>query len=150
MSLLIPPPLVMVMFGAAMWGLSRFLPEGHISFSFQVPMAIALLVVGGFLIGISVASLVLARTTVNPLKPSKASSLVTDGVFGISRNPIYVGDLFILAALVVWLGNLLNIVLLVVFAWYITTFQIQPEERALSALFKEQYSSYCSRVRRWL
>jgi protein-S-isoprenylcysteine O-methyltransferase Ste14 len=150
MNLLIPPPLVMVIFGAAMWGVSLFLPVGHFSFSLQVPVAITLSVVGVLLAGISVGSLVLARTTVNPLKPSDASSLITDGLYSISRNPIYLGDLLILTALAVWLGNLLNVILLVVFAWYITRFQIQPEERALTALFADQYTSYCSRVRRWL
>jgi protein-S-isoprenylcysteine O-methyltransferase Ste14 len=36
-----------------------------------------------------------ARTTVNPMDPSKASCLVTDGVFRVSRNPMYLALLLL-------------------------------------------------------
>ena len=32
----------------------------------------------------------------------------------------------------------------------ITRFQIQPEERALQAIFGEDFARYAGRVRRWL
>jgi protein-S-isoprenylcysteine O-methyltransferase Ste14 len=56
----------------------------------------------------------------------------------------------ILAALAVWLGNLVNVVPLLLFVWYINRFQIIPEEWALKNIFGESYAAYCSRVRRWL
>jgi protein-S-isoprenylcysteine O-methyltransferase Ste14 len=34
--------------------------------------------------------------------------------------------------------------------FYIDQFQIKPEERALSALYGQEFASYKSRVRRWL
>jgi protein-S-isoprenylcysteine O-methyltransferase Ste14 len=56
----------------------------------------------------------------------------------------------ILAALAVWLGNIINIALLPLFVWVINRYQIIPEERALAQLFGTDYDAYCSRVRRWL
>jgi len=150
MNLLIPPPVVVAITGTAMWQTNRTIEFGQFSFAFQEPLAIALLVLGLLLMALSIASFVTARTTVNPLKPANTSSLVTSGVFNLSRNPIYLGDLLVLAALALWLGNLVNIVLLALFVWYIERFQILPEEQALTRLFGEEYAAYCARVRRWL
>lgn len=146
----VPPPLVMVAVGVPMWLLAQFLPVGQVSVPGQVPLAILLLGAGILLMLWAVAFFVKVKTTVNPLRPARASSLVTGGAFRLSRNPIYLGDLLVLAALVVWLGNVFNVALLALFVWYINRFQILPEERALTGLFGEEYLDYCRRVRRWL
>jgi protein-S-isoprenylcysteine O-methyltransferase Ste14 len=91
-----------------------------------------------------------AKTTINPLRPARASTLVTTGVFSLSRNPIYLGDFLVLLALVVWFGNVINLLLLPLFVWFINRFQIAPEERALTGLFGDDYLLYCKNVRRWL
>ena len=44
----------------------------------------------------------------------------------------------------------LALLLVPVFIWYLTEFQIKPEERALTALFGDDYRAYCQKVRRWL
>lgn len=91
-----------------------------------------------------------ARTTINPLVPSRATQLVTGGVFRFSRNPIYLSLLWLLLAYAirldsaaVWLGPVL-------FVLYVSRFQILPEERALQAKFGEAYAAYRKRTRRWL
>ena len=150
MHLRIPPPVVTAIIVLAMWGINHGFDAGRITSGLQAPVAVALLVAGVVLMVASVASFVLAKTTINPLKPSRASRLVTTGVFRFSRNPIYLGDLLIVTAVAVWLGQTANIALLVAFVWYIDRFQIRPEERALSALFGAEYAAYCTRVRRWL
>jgi protein-S-isoprenylcysteine O-methyltransferase Ste14 len=48
------------------------------------------------------------------------------------------------------LSALLPFAGIVVFVLYITRFQIRPEERALAALFGDEYANYAARVRRWL
>ncbi len=63
---------------------------------------------------------------------------------------MYVGMCFLLLAWAVHLSALLPFAGPVLFALYITRFQIQPEERALIQLFGEQYVQYTARVRRWL
>lgn len=150
MNLLIPPPVVAAIIGAAMWAIDRNLNHGKFESALLTPIAGSLLVAGLVLMAAAVVSFVAAKTTINPLKPSHASNLITTGVFKLSRNPIYLADLVILAALAVWLGNVVNVAFLPLFVWYINRFQIVPEERALTGLFGESYVAYCARVRRWL
>ena len=150
MNPLIPPPIVAAIVGVLMWAVNRWLELGRVESAFQTPVAIVLLAAGLLLMLVAVASFIAAKTTVNPLRPSRASSLVTTGIFRLSRNPIYLGDLLLLAALAVWLGNIVNLLLLVPFVWYINRFQIIPEERALADRFGASYVAYCARVRRWL
>ncbi len=150
MSLLLPPPLVVALLAAAMWGLDRAFPAGRIAFAGQQSLAVALLALAAALMAAAVVSFASAKTTINPLRPANASHLITTGVFRWSRNPIYLADLLLLAAWAVWLGNFANVVWLAVFVAYINRFQIRPEEAALSRLFVAEYATYCARVRRWL
>jgi len=146
----VPPPVVVALLGVIMWAADRYLEFDKVETALQAPAAVVLLIVGLLLMFAAVASLFAARTTVNPLRPSRASSLVTTGIFRLSRNPVYLGDLLILTALAVWLGNPINFAPLLLFVWYINRFQIIPEERALKKIFGETYVAYCSSVRRWL
>lgn len=150
MDLLIPPPVVVAIVAAAMWLISRAVGAASIDSGLRAPVAIALSIAGTLVMAIAVASFVAAKTSINPLKPARASTLITGGAFRFTRNPIYLGDLLILAAIAVWLGQPANLALLAGFAWYIDRFQIRPEERVLSALFGAEYAAYCARVRRWL
>lgn len=150
MSTRIPPPLVVLITGLAMWMVSEQMPWAKLAFAWRVPAAAAVLALALVPMLAAVASFIAARTTINPMRPARASALITDGVFRISRNPIYLGDLLLLMAYAVWLANALNVLLLMAFVWYLNRFQIEPEERALTQLFGERYRAYCARVRRWL
>src|SRR5437868_186667 len=72
------------------------------------------------------------------------------GAAGFSRNPMYLGDLLILAGWTLWLANALAFVGPPLFIAYIDRFQIAPEERILAARFGAAYAEYCRAVRRWL
>jgi len=150
LNLLIPPPVVAALIGAMMWALGRLLPFGQVRFPGQEATAIVLFGTGLLLLIAAAVQFIAARTTINPLKPANASHLVTTGVFAFSRNPIYLGDLLMLAAFAVWLGNAFSAVLPVAFVWYMNRFQIVPEEQALTRLFGDAYHDYCLRVRRWI
>ncbi|MDO8652231.1 MAG: isoprenylcysteine carboxylmethyltransferase family protein [Undibacterium sp.] len=147
---LIPPPVVVAIVASLMWLTNRTLGIGQFDFVWLRPLSVALLIVSLLLMAYAVASFVAVKTTVNPLRPARASSLVTTGIFKFSRNPIYLGDLLMLAAFSLWLGNVVNLAFLMLFVAYINRFQIVPEERALTQLFGENYIAYCARVRRWL
>jgi protein-S-isoprenylcysteine O-methyltransferase Ste14 len=87
------------------------------------------------------------RTTVNPY--AGASALCTSGPFRFSRNPIYLGDWFIL----IGVSLLLHTMWPLVFApliWIMLRFGvIRHEEAHLEAKFGDVYRDYTSRVRRW-
>ncbi len=150
MPLPIPPPLVVALFGYAMWLLAGRLPFGQFAFAGQRPLAALVALAGLGLMALAAWTMWRARTTVNPLRPERAAHLVTSGVFARSRNPIYLGDLLILLALALAFGNWLNFLLLPLFVVCIDRGQIAAEERALQRLFGDEYRAYCARVRRWL
>ena len=150
MNPLVPPPVIAALIGGVMWAVDRKFIATRFESAWLTPIAIMLLVAGLLLALAAVVSFIAAKTTINPLRPSRASSLITTGVFGFSRNPIYLADLLILAALAAWLGNIINLLFLFVFVWILQRFQIVSEERALTQLFGERYVAYCSQVRRWL
>ena len=91
-----------------------------------------------------------AKTTLNPFEPNKASQLVSTGLFGLSRNPIYLGMLLILIGWAICLWSPLPAIGVPLFALYMTRFQIMPEERILLELFGAPYRDYMARVRRWI
>jgi protein-S-isoprenylcysteine O-methyltransferase Ste14 len=146
----IPPPLVGALVAAAMWGVSATGPQLPFA-SWPGYAAVAILVLAG--VAFDVLGLVAfraSRTTINPLKPGRASALVTGGVYRVTRNPMYVGMGLLLLALAVHFSALLPFAGPAFFVLYITRFQIQPEERVLNGIFGEVYATYAARVRRWL
>ena len=91
-----------------------------------------------------------ANTTINPVNPEKASSVVTGGIYGYTRNPMYLGLTALLVSWAVWLSVLWVFLGPVAFMLYLTRFQIVPEERVMSSKFGRNYDEYRQRVRRWL
>lgn len=146
----IPPPAVAAATALAMWGISLLLPLIQTSGALRLG-ATAVIALAG--VGFSAAGVLefrRARTTLNPTKPEEASTLVSSGVFGITRNPMYVGLLCVLVAWAVFLASVWALVGPVAFVLYIGRFQIAPEERVLAKLFGSEYADYQARVRRWL
>jgi protein-S-isoprenylcysteine O-methyltransferase Ste14 len=68
-------------------------------------------------------------TTVNPLDPSKASHLVTDGVFRVSRNPMYLALVLLLIGWAIWLGSASPWLVPPLFLNVLTVVQIIPRNR---------------------
>ena len=146
----IPPPLVMLLVGVGMWLLARRLPGDQIDVPWHGVIAAAFVVIGlAFNLW---PKRVFARvnTTINPMTPANSRHLVTTGLHGYSRNPMYVGQALLLMALAVGLQNAWAWLGLPAFVAYITVFQIRPEERALAERFGAAYAAYRATVRRWL
>ena len=146
----IPPPIVVLVTVAAMWLLSLTLPRVQVAASSRTATAIVIVVLGVAFTAAGVVSFRRAKTTISPVRPGNASALVTSGVYRITRNPMYVGLLLVLVAWAVFLASPIALAGPVAFVFYMARFQIQPEERALSALFGSSYAAYKLRVRRWL
>jgi Putative protein-S-isoprenylcysteine methyltransferase len=89
-----------------------------------------------------------SKNTLILIKP--ASSLQTNGIYRISRNPMYVGLGIIYLGLTCFFGNWWNIILLPLLFLIIQEFIIKREERYLGLEFGQQYEEYKKKVRRWL
>ena len=146
----IPPPVVGLLVAIGMWLLARRWPI--IAFSLPHPFLIGLTVasVGGIISTAGAREFRRVKTTVNPLHPERATSVVTTGIYRWTRNPMYVGIAMVLLGCFLAFGGLSAAIGLPAFVWYITRFQIVPEERTLEAKFGEAYSAYRASVRRWL
>jgi len=86
-------------------------------------------------------------TTVKPFAPSDA--LVTDGVFRLTRNPMYLGMVLILLGIALLLGSTSPLLAVVVLAVLLDRVFITEEERMLEEVFGDAFRSYKARVRRW-
>jgi protein-S-isoprenylcysteine O-methyltransferase Ste14 len=146
----IPPPLVGLLIGGAMWAAAPALPALALSDSVRMGLA-AMLALSGIAFALAgVVSFRLAQTTVNPLKPDSASALVQSGVFRFTRNPMYVGMALVLVGWAAFLAAPCTLLGPVAFVLFIQRFQIVPEERAMEKLFGEEFARYRARVRRWI
>lgn len=141
------PPLIVAAAILLAWLLDALLPvrfdPGLLRWAGYAMLALA--------IAIDVTAMVTmarAKTTIMPHQHS--DNLVTHGIFSMSRNPIYVANILIIAGLGLMTGN----------AWYFSTaigafhairhLAIEREELHLEANFGETYRRYKGRTRRWI
>lgn len=150
MKLKVPPAFQVAIFAFLIWLISKLTAVKHLDIEYQKELSWFIFAVGVIIGIIAVYAFRKAQTTVDPRNPDKASKLIIVGIYKISRNPMYLGLFFILLAFVIKVGNLYAVPVLIVYVWYITTFQIKPEEEALKDLFGEDYSHYLKKVRRWI
>ena len=149
-KLKIPPPVVALTMAILIWQVTRAAPTAAFVLPARRVLAACVTLVG---VAIAMAGVVAFRrvgTTVNPLRPEKASTLVVSGIYKITRNPMYLGMLLVLIAWALILSNALAFIMLPLFILYMNRFQIGLEETALTSLFGDEFRRYTSRVRRWL
>jgi protein-S-isoprenylcysteine O-methyltransferase Ste14 len=146
----IPPPIVIVFVGAAMWLLTLFEPALPLTRPVRGIVASLLLGIGVFVLASGFFAFRRSRTTIDPVQIHRASALVTHGIFRFTRNPMYVGFTTLLTGWAVLLSVPLALFGPVAFVLFTTRFQIIPEERAMLAKFGQAYSRYQSSVRRWI
>lgn len=146
----IPPPVVMLLLAAGMWAFAARVTV--LGFDLPSETAIAAVVaVAGLLLNLWPKRLFgRAATTVNPMRPGNTTCLVTTGLYRFTRNPMYLGHALMLLGWGLHLGDAIALFAVPAHMLYITRFQIQPEERVLSARFPRAYAAYRTRVRRWL
>ena len=144
-----PPPLIYLAGLALGVGASRFLnlPSLGLQLGLRSVAGIAVDLVG-FLVMFAGAGLFLRRrTAILPFKP--ASALVTSGILGWTRNPMYLGMAIFYAGLAVLLNSLAALVLLPLVLAIIQTQVIAREEAYLERAFGDEYRAYKTRVGRW-
>ena len=146
----VPPPIILLLSGIAMW----FIAHSEFAYTIANPLALIMAIIFAA-IGIYISFGAIRRfkavaTTISPLQPDSATSLVHHGVYSRTRNPMYVGLFLVLLGWAVWLQSPSNIIVLIAFVLWLTELQIKPEEAALKKVFGQGYVDYCKRVRRWL
>lgn len=149
LELRIPPLVLVALFAAAMAAIAQAVPA-PIAFAGRWAVAGAFVCAGVAVAWAGVMAFRRHKTTVNPLAPQQASSLVDTGIYRFTRNPMYLGFVLALLGWGVGLGNWACLLLPPVFVVYMNRFQIQPEERALARLFGPRFAAYARLVRRWL
>ena len=150
LELKIIPPVQVIISASLMLTLAHYLPNYHFDFTYALILVIILLVTATVIGSLALYDFHKQQTTFHPHTPEKSTTVVNTGVFAYSRNPIYIALALSLIALGVYLQNYSSFTVVPVFIWYITRFQIIPEERMLDKLFPNDYQAYCQKVRRWI
>jgi protein-S-isoprenylcysteine O-methyltransferase Ste14 len=150
LELRVPPLAVAAVVAAGMYVTSWVSTDARTLMPGQLAVAVLL---GGTGLGAALAGVMAFRahrTTVDPVHPDGATSIVSSGIYRISRNPMYLGFALMLLALAVQLDSVLALLGVPLFVLYMNRFQIKPEERLLTAKFGAQYVTYLGKVRRWI
>jgi protein-S-isoprenylcysteine O-methyltransferase Ste14 len=144
---ILPPVILGVALGlgvlSSMLASVRMLPT-------EAALVIGLIAVAGsfLVVYLGIRELMCARTALDVRKPTTA--IVTTGVFGFSRNPIYLAMMLLYVGVSFLLNSALALLLAVPFGCALFWSAIKPEEQYLAAKFGDTYHAYRSRVRRWL
>ena len=146
-----PPPLIAltaVVLGLALdWLLPAFVSRVLLSWPERIVIAVVLIAAGAALAIPAMRGFRSAGTHVEPWKPSTA--LVTGGIFGWLRNPMYVGLALLLTALSILLACDWMLVMTIIFVPVIHFGVVKREERYLEGKFGDAYRSYKARVPRY-
>tara|TARA_B100000945_G_C20353352_1_gene583397 strand:+ start:860 stop:1306 length:447 start_codon:yes stop_codon:yes gene_type:complete len=144
----IPPPIITLICALLIYLSKPFFPE--LIFNYFNQISLFFLISGFIIILISFLRFKKEKTTIDPIKIEKASSLVTNGIFKYSRNPMYLGMLLILISVSIKFNFYGGFLVVGSFVYFITYFQILPEEKAMLKLFGKDFINYKNKTRRWV
>lgn len=146
-----PPPLIAlaaVLLGVALdWLLPAYVLTVLLDLTERLVIGVILIAAGAGLAFPAMRGFRSAGTHVEPWKP--ALVLVTDGIFGWLRNPMYVGLAFLVAGIGMALASDWTLVMLVAAAVLMHFGVVKREERYLTAKFGEPYLRYMAKVPRY-
>jgi protein-S-isoprenylcysteine O-methyltransferase Ste14 len=119
------------------------------------PLNIEAKVIGWFLIAVSLVliawtAIAMKRAGTTIVPGGEPTALVTRGPFRMSRNPIYLGDLGLLAGFSLAVGQPLGVLLVWPLKVVLEKRFVLAEEARLEAHAGEAFREYAARVPRWL
>lgn len=150
LKLKIPPAVLFLLCLVMMWITDRWLLFEALVLKIPDWVYSLFMTLGGLIILLGVIEFRRKSTTVNPHKPQNTTAFVKSGIYRLTRNPMYLGMVLILCAAVVRLENMLTVLFIPGFIWYMNEFQIKPEEEVMEQKFGEEFLDYKKKVRRWL
>ena len=146
----IPPPLIYIAIFAVSFFLQKKVAINDSMFKkqFILGAGIIFFILALFFIARSLLQFIRSENTVVTIKG--ASSLQTNGIFEITRNPMYLGLVMVYLGLTCLIGNWWNLIFLPFLLLIIQEYVIKREEKYLERKFGQEYTAYKQVVRRWL
>lgn len=147
MKRLIVPPLF-VMISLILIMLSYFLAPAYNIIPFPYNFIGLIISFGGFVVMGKARDLFKKHNTNLAIETS--SSLVTEGPYAKTRNPMYIGMFLLLLGIGVCFCNLFSMVAPFAFLLTIHLIFIPKEEKLMHEAFGNQYLEYKGKVKRWI
>ncbi|HTK21934.1 MAG TPA: isoprenylcysteine carboxylmethyltransferase family protein [Mucilaginibacter sp.] len=146
----VPPPVIYALIFLLSLLLQKLFPISALFFKSQIAAVLGYLFVAFSIIFSlpAIVKFIRSKNTLITIKP--ANSLQTDGVYTITRNPMYLGLLFLYTGIAFFAGNWWTFILIPMVVIVISTYVIGREEKYLSDVFGQDYTSYKIKVRRWI
>ena len=133
---IVPPPVIFI--GCAL--IMAYLPNLY-PLSTNVLFAYLIVLVSFFVAFFSLWQFYKSKANINPIHLEKSDVFVANGIYRFSRNPMYWA---------VYLQSAVSFLGVFLFIYFITQWQIKPEEYWLEKKFGESYLAYKKKVRRWI
>ncbi len=150
LELKLPPVMIIVVCAGVMYACSQAIQHDMVlATSIRAALGVAAGVIAVAILSAALIAFRRHQTTVNPLDPNQTENIVSSGIYGYTRNPMYVAMFMALLGWGLFLGQLSAGVGLVLYLVAITRLQIIPEERLLAGKFDDQYLDYCESTGRW-
>lgn len=144
----LPPVWLAVALGLA-YRLGQSKPFG-LSLDHAVMQFLAAVLIGAGLILMLLAVTEMRRQKTTIIPHLEAERLVQSGIFKRSRNPIYLGDVLLLAGFILRWDAPLALPLIPLLLWILETRFILPEEDRLRRKFRQDFFRYTEKTPRWL
>lgn len=145
----VPPPLWALLLLAATYGLSLLPGLNTLPIWPTRPLGLSVIVGALAILFGAMLQFRLNNTQLMPNSPTN-NALVTGGIFGITRNPMYLAMTLFCLGGALWLGRpimlLAPVLMFAVANWVFIPF----EEAKMRRQFGDSFDAYCRRVRRWL
>ena len=142
---ILPPPVVFI--GCAL--IMAYLPNPYLV-TINIVIAYLIALASSFIGFFSLWQLYKSKANINPIHLEKSNVFVANGIYRFSRNPMYLSLAGLLVAWAVYLQNAVSFLGVFLFIYFITQWQIKPEEYWLEKKFGESYLAYKKKVRRWI
>ncbi len=123
------------------------IPRGILTQAF-VPVGVIFIVVGGSLVFLARREFARYAQPTDPGHPT--NKIITTGVFTISRNPLYLGGVLLLAGISLAFHLTWGLILLIPSLVACQVILVVPEESYLADRFDEEYREYSTKVHRWV